>query len=153
MSAIFSPSAVNVVAYHAWAGPNSRVFRNEMWLRIVPSFFTLRLIKSNTRICSQSSSPPPPERIIVLCVSRSKWNTCPLQRITSSATVSRKHGAHPSSLHSLQRCMLFTTNVYASFSNNRRSIYGITVLQTFYYYNHYGNTDRSAWLILVAVIL
>lgn len=48
---------------------------------------------------------------------------------------------------------VITTNVYASPSNNRRSIYGITVLQTFYYYNHYGNTDRSAWLILVAVIL
>ncbi|THH07357.1 hypothetical protein EW145_g3443 [Phellinidium pouzarii] len=32
------------------------------------------------------------------------------------------------------------------------AIYGISVLQTFYYYTHHGSRDKRAWLILVGVI-
>ncbi|KAH8119848.1 hypothetical protein DFH11DRAFT_11997 [Phellopilus nigrolimitatus] len=31
-------------------------------------------------------------------------------------------------------------------------IYGISVLQTFYYYTHYGSSDRITWRVLVATI-
>lgn len=48
--------------------------------------------------------------------------------------------------------LLSLSNLFRGLTLQIRRIYGITVLQTYYYYNHHAG-DRLSWRLLVGAIL